>query len=88
MKIGQVLINLGQYTSYVYRREGWADKGAYIRMLEPLPNPKQHSPTTPRQHSEITVPYIVYVRSGPDGFVEPWCPAQSDLFADDWYAVI
>ena len=86
MRIEQVIINL-EKRCVVYKREGWIDKKAYIAMLNPLPSPKQHSPSTPRQHSEINVKYIVYGRAAPHGVIEPWCPTQADLFADDWYAV-
>lgn len=63
-------------------RKGWNGKGQYIALQRP------------DEHSKMTLPYIYIVTSGlqtknpdaPKGVV-PWLASQTDLLAEDWYAV-
>ncbi len=39
----------------------------------------------PDAHSKMTLPYIFM--ASPQGERVPWCPSQSDVFAEDWRAL-
>lgn len=55
-------------------REGWNGVGMYLELQ------------VPDEHSKMQRPYIYM--SPVDGNFVPWVASQSDLLADDWYAVV
>ena len=63
-------------------RRGWNGKGIYVELQRP------------DKYSKMTQPYLYIVTTGlqtenpdaPKGVV-PWLASQTDLLAEDWYAV-
>ena len=54
-------------------REGWNGVGMYLALQ------------VPDEHSKMQRPYIYM--SPVDGNFVPWVASQSDILAEDWYAV-